>query len=62
MIVRRRGRPEKFTTETRSAYEEKLAHPEKPWRVIAAQFELKDASELRRAVRRLKQLLKRCWA
>jgi hypothetical protein len=43
---------------TRAAYEEKLAHPEKPWRVIAEQFELKDALELRRAVRRLKEVLK----
>jgi hypothetical protein len=58
-IEGRRGRPEEFTIKTRAAYEEKLAHPEKPWRVIAAQFELKDALELRRAVRRLKEVLKR---
>jgi hypothetical protein len=58
MIERRRGRPEEIRIKTRAAYEEKLAHPEKPWRVIAAQFELKDASELRRAVRRLKEVLK----
>jgi hypothetical protein len=58
MIERRRGRPEEFTIKTRAAYEEKLAHPEKPWRVIAEQFELKDALELRRAVRRLKEVLK----
>ena len=48
MIERRRGRPEEFTIKTRAAYEEKLAHPEKPWRVIATQFELKDALELPR--------------
>jgi hypothetical protein len=58
-IERRRVRPEEFTIKTRAAYEEKLAHSEKSWRVIAAQFELKDALELRRAVRRLKEVLKR---
>lgn len=58
MIDRRRGRPEEFTIKTRAAYEEKLAYPEKVWRVIAAQFELKDPLELRRAVRRLKEVLK----
>ena len=35
MIERRRGRPQEFTIKTRAAYEEKFAHPEKPWRVIA---------------------------
>jgi hypothetical protein len=58
VIDRRRGRPEEFTIKTRAAYEEKLAHPEKVWRVIATQFELKDPLELRRAVRRLKEVLK----
>ena len=58
MIDRRRGRPEEFTIKTRAAYEEKLAYPEKVWREIAAQFELKDPLELRRAVRRLKEVLK----
>ena len=52
MIERRRGRPEEFTIKTRAAYEEKLAHPDKVWRLIAAQFGLKDPMELRRAVRR----------
>jgi hypothetical protein len=46
MIERRRGRPEEFTIKTRAAHEEKLAHPEKAWQVIATQFELKDALEL----------------
>src|SRR5262249_9535515 len=59
MIEKRRGRPEEFTIKTRAAFEEKLANPKKPWRAIAAQFEFKNSDELRRAVRRLKEVLKR---
>jgi hypothetical protein len=59
MIEKRRGRPEEFTIKTRAAFEEKLANPKKPWRAITAQFGFKTSDELRRAVRRLKEVLKR---
>jgi hypothetical protein len=59
MIEKRRGRPEEFTIKTRAAFEEKLANPRKPWRVIATQFQFRNSDELRRAVRRLKEVLKR---
>jgi len=59
MIEKRRGRPEEFTIKTRAAFEEKLANPKKPWRAIAAQFEFRNSDELRRGVRRLKEVLKR---
>lgn len=56
MIEKRRGRPEEFTIKTRAAFEEKLANPKRPWRAIAAQFEFHNADELRRGVRRLKEM------
>jgi hypothetical protein len=59
MIEKRRGRPEEFTIKTRAAFEEKLANPKKPWRAIATQFGFQSSDELRRAVRRLKEVLKR---
>lgn len=59
IIEKRRGRPEEFTIKTRAAFEEKLANLKKPWRAIAVQFEFRTSDELRRAVRRLKEVLKR---
>jgi hypothetical protein len=35
-----------------------LTNPKKPWRAIATQFGFKSHDELRRAVRRLKEVLK----
>jgi hypothetical protein len=58
MIERRRGRREEFTIKARCSIRRKIGSSGKPWRVIATQFELKDALELRRAVLRLKEVPK----
>ena len=58
-IPKRRGRPEEFRIRTRAALEEKLAHPRTTWRELAERFGFKDKKDLERAVRRLKDLLRR---
>ena len=59
VISKRRGRPEEFRIRTRAALEEKLAHPRTTWRELAAKHHFQDRKDLERAVRRLKDVLKR---
>ena len=59
VISKRRGRPEEFRIRTRAALEEKLAHPRTTWRELAAKHHFQDRKDLERAVRRLKDALKR---
>jgi hypothetical protein len=59
VIAKRRGRPEEFRIQTRAALEEKLAHPRTTWRELAVRFRFQDRKDLERAVRRLKDVLKR---
>jgi hypothetical protein len=58
-IAKRRGRPEEYRIKTRAALEEKLAHPRTTWRELAERFGFSDKKDLERAVRRLKDILRR---
>lgn len=59
VVAKRRGRPEEFRIQTRAALEEKLSHPPTTWRELAVRFHFQDRKDLERAVRRLKDVLKR---
>ena len=55
----RRGRPEEYTIKVRAALEEKLANGALTWSVLAKKHGFENSSDLERAVRRLKVLLRR---
>jgi hypothetical protein len=59
VIAKRRGRPEEFRIRTRAALEEKLAHPRTTWKELAIKYRFQDRKDVERAVRRLKEVLKR---
>ncbi len=55
---KRRGRPEEYRIKVRAALEEKCANPELTWARLAQKYGFSDQAELRRAVRRLKAVLR----